>query len=141
MSMQIPSAELAEMARIAKQPQLYTIVDRTFGLPTALFGISVAAYFGFLAVMVLAFGTSELAIPMAIFIVYIVMAFGVPAMWTQIGPDDGTQRLSWSAFRRNGVMTHYGPVGAGAAMAQVLILPLAILAWGVAIAIIAAVVA
>ena len=90
--------------------------------------------------MTAAFGGSGLVIPMAICVVYIVMAFGVPALWTRIGPDDGARHMSWADFRGKGVMTHNGPVDAGAAAAQVLILPLAVLFWGIAVAVIAALV-
>lgn len=138
MSRHLATAQLAELAQIVDQPRHQLPVDRTFGLPSELFAITVAAYLGFLGIMAAAFGTAELAIPMAIFVIYIAMAFGVPALWTGIGEDDGARRMSWSAFRRNGVIAHDGPVSANAAAAQVLILPLAILGWGIAVAIIAA---
>jgi hypothetical protein len=137
MSKHIATAQLAELAQIAREPRQHTLVDRTFGLPTELFALTVAAYVAFLGVMTAAFGEAGLVIPMAICVIYLVMAFGVPALWTQIGPDDGARRLSWSAFRARGVMTNSGPVSAGAAAAQVLILPLVILFWGIAIAVIA----
>jgi hypothetical protein len=139
MSKHIATDQLAQLAQIVDQPRPHTVVDRTFGLPTELFAVTVLSYLAFLGVMAAAFGGGELWIPMVVFVVYIVMAFGIPAMWTQIGPDDGARRLSWAAFRNNGVMTHDGRVSAGAAAAQVLILPLAILFWGVAVAVIAAV--
>jgi hypothetical protein len=138
MSKHIPAARLAEVARIVDQPSRSTVVDRTFGLPTELFALTVLSYLAFLGVMAAAFGGDGLLIPMAIFVIYIAMAFGVPAMWTQIGPDDGKRRMSWAEFSGKGVMTHDGQVSAGAAAAQVLILPLVILGWGIGIAIIAA---
>lgn len=140
MSKHIAPAKLAQLAQIVGEPRQTTVVDRTFGLPAALFVMTVAAYFAFLGIMTAAFGGDGLVIPMAICVVYVVMAFGVPALWTRIGPNDGAQRMSWAAFQGRGVMTHNGPVSAGAAIAQVLILPLAVLIWGIAIAVIAAVV-
>ncbi len=139
MSKYLATARITEFAQIVEQPRHQPPVDRTFGLPTALYAITVAAYLAFLAVMTAAFGSAELAIPMAICLTYIAMAFGVPALWTRISPQDGARNAGWRAFRNHGVMAHDGPVSANAAIVQVLILPLAILGWGVAVAIIAAV--
>ena len=130
--------QLAQLAQIVDEPRRHIVVDRTFGLPTTLFVLTIGAYFAFLGVMTLAFGGSGLVIPMVICVIYLVMVFGVPALWTRIGPDDGEKPMSWGTFRGKGVMTHNGPVDAGAAAAQVLILPAAVLFWGIAIAVIAA---
>jgi len=138
MSKHIAEANLAEVAQIVAAPSAAHVVDRTFELPTGLYIATVGAYLAFLGIMAASFLTGELVIPMVIFVVYIAMAFGIPAMWTGIGENNGARRLSWSNFQSKGVMTHDGPVTAGAATAQVLILPLAILGWGLAIAIIAA---
>ncbi len=138
MSKHIADTRFAEVAHKVDAPTVPHKVDRTFELPTGLYIMTVGAYLGFIALMGALFMNAGLAIPMVVFVVFIVMGFGVPAMWTELGNDDGARRLSWSNFQSKGMMTHDGPVTAAAATVQVLILPFAILIWGVAIAVIVA---
>jgi len=118
--------------------RLPTTVDRNFELPAALYVGTAAGYLGFLALMVLAFGNPHLILPMAIFVVFIAMFFGVPAMWMRMKPENPQRLTPWSRFRQHGIMTAYGHSTAGAAATQVLILPALILFWGVAVVTIAA---
>lgn len=140
MSKHLVREDLGALAQVVETPKFPTIVDRSFELPVAIYAMTVGAYLAFLAVMAAAFATGALLIPMAIFVVYIAMAFGVPMMWTRMRPDAPQHALRWADFRRNGVMTATGRLGGGEAAAQVLMLPALILAWGLAVAVIAAVV-
>jgi hypothetical protein len=115
-------------------------VDRNFELPAALYIGTAAGYLGFLGLMTVAFGNPGLIIPMAIFVVFIAMLFGVAAMWMRMKPEHPQRLTAWNRFRRQGIMTAYGHSTAGAATVQVLILPGLILLWGVAVTVIAAVV-
>ena len=109
-----------------------------FGLPPALFAGTIGCYFAFVGLMAATFKSPELAIPFVICAVYIVMAFGVPGLWQRIaGPEKGRFQ-SWAEFMDEGIETGTGRTGAGGAVAQVMILPVLILAWGVAIAVIVA---
>ena len=94
----------------------------------------------FLALMTVAFGNPGLILPMAIFVVFIAMAFGVSAMWMRMKPDHPQRLTGWSRFRRHGIMTAFGHASAGAATVQVLILPGLVFVWGLAVVTIAAVV-
>jgi hypothetical protein len=115
-------------------------VDRTFELPAALYAGTAAGYLGFLALMVAGFGNPKLILPVAIIVVFIVMFFGVNAMWMRMKPATSKGLTSWGRFQREGVMTAYGRCTAGAATVQVLILPVLILLWGLAVVTIAALV-
>ncbi len=134
--------QIADQAIVHEAPvmRVPTTVDRTFELPTALFVGTAGCYLAFLAVMAIGFGNPHLVLPMAIFVVFIAMAFAVPAMWMRMKPDHPQRLTSWSRFRRHGVMTAYGRSGANAAAIQVLILPVLILLWGFACVTIAAMV-
>jgi hypothetical protein len=112
--------------------------DRGFELPKALYVVTIGSYLAFLAVMMATFRDAQIGLVMAICVIYIVMAFGVPALWNQVGPPHPTNRLSWSTFSKNGIQTYTGKIGAGDATLQVLILPVLILIWGVGIALIVA---
>ena len=111
---------------------------RTFELPGILYGLTVAAYFGFIAVLAAAFATHELILPIAIIAVLIVAGFGVPALWSRMQPDSAGRALTWGEFRQRGIATHTGRMTAGDATVQVLVLPTLILLWAGAVATIAA---
>ncbi len=130
-------------ARIVEPPEAaprhQVEADRNFGLPTALYGATVAGYLGFLLVVGSAFANPVLAIPMAIFVVFIIAGFGVPALWTRLaGNASAPQTLG--EFEAKGIQTATGRLAAKDASIQVLILPVLLVCWGLAVAVIAAVV-
>jgi hypothetical protein len=132
-------------ARIVAQPEAAKVrhqveADRNFGLPTALYGATVAGYLGFLVVVGSAFANPVLAIPMAIFVVFIVAGFGVPALWTRLAGNT-SEPQTMGEFEARGIMTNTGRLTARDATIQVLILPVLLVVWGLAVAVIAAVVA
>jgi hypothetical protein len=140
MSIHFPAAQLAQVADRVDHSNIRQDIDRTFELPTALYAATVGLYFAFLAVMAIGFQTREMILPMAVFVIYIVMAFGVPAMWTRMKPANDSKAINWLRFREQGIVTLTGPTKAGDATAQVLILPVLILFWGTATAMMAAMV-
>jgi ABC-type dipeptide/oligopeptide/nickel transport system permease component len=114
--------------------------DRNFGLPTALYGATIACYLGFLLIVGTAFATPVLAIPMAVIVLLIVAIFGVPAIWTRL-KGNTSEPETLGEFETRGIMTNTGRLSAGEASAQVLVLPVLLVCWGLAIAVIAAIVA
>lgn len=141
MSRKLAPEQLAAQARIVAAPQIReTVVDRTFGLPRRLYAATVALYLGFVGALGLGLSSPGLAIPLAIFAFFIVAGFGVPAMWTRIGPDDATRPLAWSRFADEGIATLTGRVGARDAVAQILLLPVLIFLWALTVLVIAALV-
>jgi hypothetical protein len=133
------TAETFALTKAAKKVMpVETKVGRSFDLPVRLHVATVALYLVFLAVMALTYQTREMIIPMAIFVIYIAMAFGVPAMWVRMKPDHPVKTLGWAGFSCNGINTFTGVMSARDATAQVLMLPVLILGWGVGIAIITA---
>lgn len=109
--------------------------EHVFGLHPALHVATFAGFFAYLGVMWAAFGNAELAIPFVIFVTFLAAAFIVPALWAKVAPAEGP---SWQEFLRDGVVCETGPLAAGPAMLQVLIMPTVLIAWGIAIAIIQA---
>ena len=141
MSKLLTREQIASKAAIVEAPERSpTAVDRTFELPGALYGATVACYLGFIAVMAIGFGNPGLVLPTAIFVVLIVAGFAVPAMWVRMNPDNPSRPLTWGAFRRNGIATNVGHLAARDGAIQVLILPVLILLWGCAVVTIAALV-
>jgi hypothetical protein len=129
-------------ARIVDQPaapparhQVET--DRNFGLPTALFGVTIACYLGFLVIVGTAFAGPMLAIPMTVIVLLIMAAFGVPAVWTRLR-DNASGPQTLGEFETRGIITNTGRLAPRDAAIQVLILPVLLVFWGIAIAVIAA---
>lgn len=132
-------------ARIVAPPAAVTVryqieADRNFGLPTALYGATIACYLGFLVIVGSAFANPVLAIPMAVIVLLLVAFFGVPAAWTRLR-GNASQPATLGEFETRGIMTNTGRLSAGEASAQVLILPVLLVVWGLAVAVIAAIVA
>jgi hypothetical protein len=140
MSKLINQEFIADKARIVEAPRAPTKVDRSFELPTGLYGATVALYLGFLAIMATGFGNPGLIIPMAIFTVFIAGGFGVPMVWTRLAPDTKQKALTWGQFASKGIMTNTGRLSSRDATIQMLILPVLILFWGLAMVTIAAIV-
>lgn len=112
--------------------------DRGFELPTALYLATIGSYLAFLAIMAIGFQSRDMALPMVIFTVYIAMLFGVPTLWARMQPATATAPMTLGVFWRRGIQTYTGHNRAGAAAVQVLLLPVMILLWGVAVVAIAA---
>ncbi|MBC2665809.1 hypothetical protein H7F51_09760 [Novosphingobium flavum] len=139
MSRHVTQADLAAKALVADAP-VQTRVNRTFELPAGLYALTVACYLGFLVVMSALFMNAELVLPMAAFVVSIVGGFGLGWKWVAMKPGNDNPTLSMGQFASRGIQTLSGRLTAAEASAQVLILPVLILAWGLAIAVIYAVV-
>ena len=135
------TAETFAEALVTKKTTPFEVkVVRSFDLPPVLHTATVGLYFAFLGVMAFAFQDRGLIIPMAICVIYCVMAFGVPTMWRRMKPDHASKPLGWADFSRFGIDTYTGNMSAKDATGRVLILPVLILGWGVAIAVIAGIV-
>ena len=123
---------VAEQAAIVAAPKTMPETDRSFELPKGLYIATVGLYLGFLAVMAAGLSTPGLIIPMVIFTLFIVAGFGLPALWTRIGPEHRGRNMSWAKLVSQGIVTHTGRVKAGDAAVQMLILPALIFCWGIA---------
>ncbi len=131
--------ELARIADVTAEPAVARhAVDRSFELPTGLYAATVAAYLGFVGVMAGAFANPGLALPLVVFALFIIAAFGTPMLWVRMNPGNRQGAMSWQRFKNRGIQTGTGQLPAGAAAVQVLILPVLILGWGIAVAVIAA---
>ncbi len=114
-------------------------VDRNFELPTALYAVTVGLYLTFFAVLAAGLATPGLIIPMAIFVVFTLGLFGFPAAWTRLKGND-TKPMTMGKFAQSGIMTNTGRLTARDATIQMLILPVLIVAWGLTVVVIAALV-
>ena len=131
-------------ARIVEQPAALRHnlpqVDRSFGMPKALYAATVALYLGFVLTMGSAFAHREMAIPVAIFAIFIIAGFGVPTIWARLAGNT-SEPATLGEFGVRGIMTHTGRLAARDATVQMLILPVLLVVWGLTVAVIAAIVA
>ena len=144
MSKRIVTEELVQKARIVAAPiaaeHKPTIVDRSFEMPSALYMASAGLFLAFLGIMFAGFSTPRLIIPMVIFTLFIVGFYGLPAVWTSMKPDNPQSPMTMGKFARDGIMTNTGRLNAREATIQMLILPVLIVIWGLAVVTIAALV-
>ncbi|PNU04684.1 hypothetical protein [Novosphingobium guangzhouense] len=137
MSQRLTRQQLQGLATVTAVPARHK-VDRSFGLPAGFYIATVALYLAFIAVMAATFMNPELAIPMAIFAGFVVLAFGLAGYWVKMQPHNDAAAPSWSELASRGIDTLNGRLTANQAAVQVLTLPVLILCWGLAIAVIVA---
>ena len=140
MSKHLTRQLVADQAIVREEFRQPVEVDRSFEMPKALYGATVALYLGFIAVMGVGLQSPGLVIPMAIFAIFIIAGFGVPAIWTRLEPDHAHRQMRLDALMRRGIATHTGHLAGRDAVVQMLILPVLILLWGLATITIAAMV-
>jgi len=137
MSMKMTHEDIAVVADVVSADvKVETVVDRTFHLPPALYVGTVGAYLGFLALMLMTFGTPALGIPMVVFAFSIIAGFSIPYIWVTMKPDSGQRTIDLGRFHSAGVQTLTGKLTSSEAAVQVLTLPVLIFCWGLAVVVI-----
>jgi hypothetical protein len=81
-------------------------------------------FIGFVSILCAAFAMPGLLVPYAIFVIFIVVFFGVPALWTRMKREENRSRsLRWNEFAEKGIDTMTGRTPATEATVLVLLLP------------------
>ena len=145
MSRPLKHADLKLAQEVAPAPLLkpnvrQDIESRHFDLPVAIHAGFFGLFLAYLAVMFIGFYEPQMIIPMAIFVIFTVGFYVVPAMWTGLEPDNKGKAMSMQQLLGQGIATHVGWCKGRDAMVQALILPVLILGWGIAVVSIAALV-
>jgi hypothetical protein len=141
MSRRLDHAELLVRQEIVAPPMPRACTDRGFELPTGIYVAMAAMFLGFVGVLSFAFRNPEMAVPFGVFVAFIAAFFAVPAMFVRTTPADGrTPALGWSRFMEQGIPTATGHAGGREAAVLVLLLPVLIFGWAIAVAVIAALV-
>ena len=141
MTRRLSHAELAASQQIVAPPSPRACTDRGFEMPTGIYMAMAAMFLGFVGVLSVAFANPEMAVPFGVFVAFIAAFFAVPAVFMRTTPVDGrTPALGWSRFMEEGIATATGHAGGPEAAVLVLLLPVLILGWAIAVAVIAALV-
>ena len=114
--------------------------DQTFELPGVVYATMALMFAGFVAV--LGFSLSEhMAVTLGVIFFFLGAFFMVPAIFARTKLEGSPAKpLSIFEFAGKGIATAAGRVRGGEATILVLLLPFVIFSWGIAIAIIAALV-
>ena len=113
-------------------------VPRTFDLHPGIYWSLFGLFTAFLVVMAVAFASRDLSVTFAICFAYLGMYFAVPAMWARIQPREEGPRQSWAEFMIEGIETGSGRLEAKGALAQIFTVPVLLLGWALAVALIKA---
>lgn len=138
MSIRHDVEHLLASREVVAPPVERACTDRTFGLPSGLHATFYGLFLAYLAVMGLGFAHPEMILPMAIFVIFTVGFYVVPMMWAVMKPDNESGAMNMGELLGRGIETNTGHSSGTAAIAQVLVLPVLILFWGVAAVTIAA---
>lgn len=132
-------ARLVEPPELPGAPRHQVEIDRNFEMPTAFYVGTAALYLGFVGVMGAGFAAPGMVIPVAIFAVFILAFFTVPAAWTRL-KNNHSRPMSRDTFKATGIMTHTGRLAPRDAAVQMLLLPVLIVFWAITAVVIAALV-
>jgi hypothetical protein len=135
-----PAQALADHKMVAAPTDPRACTERDFNLPVGLHVAYFGFFLGFLAVMWAGFANPNLAVPMVICVLFTAAFYVVPMLWSTMRGPNATTAMRMDRLWGNGIATFTGHSSGGAAVAQVLILPVLIFFWGVAVVTIAALV-
>lgn len=111
---------------------------RTFELPASVWQIMTACYAVFLIALLASTGGGRAGFAIAVSAIYIAMFYGTARMNMRQGPQQDPAPVRNSGTH---LQTAFGPMSRGAVFGQILIVPLAVAVFGIAIAIVIGIVA
>lgn len=134
MSYQAPMSSFAVGQAAARQPVLRrNRAERVFDLHPALHVALFGGFAAFLGILAAGLMTRELIIPMAICFLFVAAAFATPALWARVAGERQGRTQTLGEFMEEGIDIATGHLGGGAAVAQVLILPVLLIGWALVI--------
>jgi hypothetical protein len=136
----LDKAQLLARSEVVPAPAATAWQDYNFELPPALHFATGALFIGFVSVLSLAFANPEMAVPFGVFVAFIGAFFAVPAIFVRSAPQGSARASRWSDFMEKGIAVEHGRCTGREATILVLMLPVLIFCWALAIATIAALV-
>jgi hypothetical protein len=132
---------LADRADIVAPPPQRSCEDHNWGLPNGIYAAMAVCFMGAIAVLALCF-RSGMVVSYGVIFLFIAAFFAIPAIFVRTSRNRGStlRAASWNEFLDKGITTATGRMKAGEAAVLVLMLPVLILCWAIAVAIIAALV-
>lgn len=137
MTSNLRQTQLLVQDEIVASPRPRACEDHSFEMPTAIYGMMAALFFGFMGIMAVGFSHPEMLVPMGINFAFLTAFFAVPAVIVNVSVEE-ERALRWSEFMRKGIDTATGHTSGGEAAILVLLLPFLVFCWAIAIVILAA---
>jgi len=134
----LDKARLIDISEIVAAPPAPAWQDYSFELPPGLHLAMGAFFLGFVAILSVAFANPGMAVPFGVCVAFIAAFFTVPAIFVRSAPDGSAKSRRWSDFIEHGIAVERGRCGGAEAAVLVLVLPVLIFCWAIAIATIAA---
>jgi hypothetical protein len=130
---------LAARADIVAPPPQRACEDHNWGIPSGVYVAMALCFIGAIAVLAFSFH-SGMAVSFGIIFAFLAAFFAIPAIFVRTSRARGgnAKAPSWYEFVDSGIVTATDRTKAGEAVTLVLMLPVLILGWAVAVAIIAA---
>jgi hypothetical protein len=135
MSVHVDPALLRADAELVPSPAQRACDDHSFELPTAIYAAMGMLFFGFLAVLAIGLANPNLVLPMAINFTFLAAFFAVPITFVRSSAG-GQRALRWTDFIAKGVQTATGHSSGKEAAVLILLLPMLIFCWSLAIVVI-----
>lgn len=108
---------------------------RSFQLPGGVWAIYIGSFAWFMAMMVAAFSDGYgMPLVFAVCLAYGAMYFGVARTFAKVETGDRNPNAGWDAFMQHGIDTGSGHLTGGAALAQIVTLPLLLAGFGTFVA-------
>jgi hypothetical protein len=130
---------LLAQGEIVAAPIDLACADQSFGLPRGIYIAMASMFVGFVLVMSSAF-RGHMVVSYGVILAFITAFFAVPSIFPRMAGKARKRAPSWFEFSNRGISTATGHVGARDATILILLLPLLVLCFGIAVATIAALV-
>ena len=135
----IDQAKLLASEEVVESPTARACQDQSFELPTGVYVAMALMFAGFVTVLAFAFHGS-MAVSYGVIFAFLAMFFAVPSLFPKMANGGSARALEWREFSSRGIDTATGRTSATSATVLVLVLPFLILCFGIAVALIAALV-
>jgi hypothetical protein len=139
MSRRVDHKQLVDSQEVVAAPAQHACEDQSFELPTGIYVAMGMLFVAFVAVLATAF-RAHMGVSYGVVLAFLAAFFVIPAIFVKAAPHGAAKSLEWWRFRDDGIATATRRSGAGEAVVLVLILPVVILGFAIAIATIAAVI-
>ena len=130
--------QLVVRGEVVVPPGARACQDQSFELPSGIYIAMASTFTGFVTALSFAFRGGHMAVVYGVIFAFIAAFFAIPAVFPAMARQSGRSRaLSWFDFRNRGIATLTGHASAREATILVLLLPVLVLCFGIAVATIA----
>ena len=135
----VDQSQLLASDELVVAPEKRACDDQTFELPVGIYIAMAVMFTGFVVVLSVAF-RGGMAVSYGVIFAFLAAFFGIPPLFPRLARANGAKALQWHDFASKGIDTATGRASAVSATALILVLPVLMLCFAIAVATIAALV-